>query len=95
MFACREGIGIITQGITLVIVADSVAEIDGIGGIGLQRVYQINHYLLALRLDFRHLQLRGRHNDILACISQLDKFVEIDGYLLARHIRGLVFRRTT
>ena len=54
-----ETVGKISQRVSLVVVTDGVAEIDGVGGVGLERVLQFHDDALACRLDFRHFHLWG------------------------------------
>ena len=90
LLASRETIGIVSHGIILVVIADSIAEIDGISGIGHQRILQFNNYLLSCSLDIRHLELWRRHNNLVGCIGKLDIFVEEYGYLLCCYIGCLI-----
>ena len=58
LVACREAIGIVPQRITLVVITDGITEVNGIGGICLERVLQFHHNTFACLFDLRHLQLR-------------------------------------
>ena len=55
LFACREGVGIVSHGVALVVVADSVAEINGVGCIGFQRILQFHNNSLTGSLYLGHL----------------------------------------
>ena len=94
LFARREGIGIITQWVVFIVICNSITEVNRISGVGYQRVLQLYHDLLSRCLDFRHLQLWRRNNDILRGVSQLDELIEIDGHLLRSHIGSLLCRCT-
>ena len=89
-FAGSETVGIVSHRIALVIIADGIGEVDGIGSIRLERIYQRNLNMLARSLDFRHFELRRRNNHFLGRIIYLDIFVEIDIHLLLLHIYALV-----
>ena len=91
---CGEGEGIVAHRITLVVVADGIAEVHGIGCVLLQRVLQFHHDLLACALDLRHLQLRGRDDDLVGGILYLDELIEVDGDLLGLHVGSPVLRCT-
>ena len=95
LLAGREAVGIVAQGIALVVVGDGVAEVDGIGGIGLERVFQLDDDALSGRLDFGHLYLRWRHHHVLRGILDLDKLVEVDDHLARSDVCRLVGRRGT
>ena len=95
LLTCRERIGVVAQRIPLVVVRDGIAEVDSIGDVGLQRVFQLDNDFLASSLDFRHLYLWWRHDDVLGNILHLDVFVEIDGDFPVLDVRRLVGRRTT
>ena len=86
LLACGEDEGIVAHRVALIVVGDGIAEVDGIGAVGLQRVLQLHDNLLVDNLDFGHLQLGGRHHDILRRIVELDVFVEVDGNLLGGDI---------
>ena len=90
LFAGREGIGVVAQRITLVVVADGIREVDGVGRIGFQRVKQLHDNLLAGGLDFGNFQLGRRHHHVLRGIVYLDEFIEMDGYLSVGHVGPLV-----
>ena len=90
----REGVGIVAKRVVLVVVGDGIAEIHRVSGVGYQRVLQLYHYLLSRSLNLRHLQLRGRHDDVLRGVCQLDELVEVDGHLLRIHVGSLFGRNT-
>ena len=93
--AGREAVGVIAQGIALVVVADGIGEVDGVGGVGFQRVLQLHLYLLAGRLYFGLLQLRWRHHNLLGGVVELDELVEVDVHLICRHVHTTIGRRCT
>ena len=93
--AGREAVGVITQGVALVVVAYGVREVDGVGGVGFQRVLQLYLYLLAGRLYFGLLQLWGRHYYLLCGILKLYELVEVDVHLICRHVHTTIGRRCT
>ena len=95
LLTCREGKGIVTQGVALIIIGNGVTEVDGIGSVLLQCILQFHHNLLAGTLDFRHFQLRRRNNHFLTCIVYFDKLIEIDSNLVRFDISSPVFWRTT
>ena len=88
--AGRERVGIVAHRVVFVVVADGVAEVYRIGGIGLQRVLQFYDDALAGGLDFGHLQLRRRHDDTLRRVGKLDELVEVEGDFAVGHIRALL-----
>ena len=58
LLAGGEYIGEVLVGITLVIVNDGIAEVNGLGRVRIQTVKQFHCDLLATVLYFGHLQLR-------------------------------------
>src|SRR3712207_2344664 len=90
-----ETIGVVAQRIALVVIADGVAEVDGISGIGLQRVDKFHLDSLARGLYLGHLNLWRRHDDILGGIIQLDELIELNPYFLGIDARSLIGRRRT
>ena len=54
-----EGVGIVAQRVVLGEVVDGIAEVDGIGGVRLQRVLQLDDDALAFRGDVGEFHLRG------------------------------------
>ena len=55
LVAGGEGKGIVTHGVPLVVVADGIAEVDGVGGVLLERILQVDDDALASGLYFGHL----------------------------------------
>ena len=94
LVARRETISKRAHGVTLVVVADGIAEVDGVGSVGFQRVLQLHDHLLSRSLDLRHLQLWRRDDHFVGGILEFDIFVEEDGDLLGRHVHRLIGRRT-
>ena len=90
----RERKGIVSHRVAFVVVADGIAEVYGIGGVGNQRVLQLHDNLLALGGNLRCFYLWRRHDDILRGVSQFDVFVEEDADLLFLDSRSLVCRHT-
>ena len=74
---------------------NSIGKVDGISGIWLQRIFQCNNYLLTICFNYRLLHLRRRDNNLFSGFVQLDKFVELDGYLIAVAIHLGLPGRTT
>ena len=89
-----EGEGVVAHRVALVVVLHSVGEVDGVGGVGLERVVEVHANLLALGTHVGGLQLRRRNDDLLVGVLQFDVFVEIDAYLLRQHTCGTVLRTT-
>ena len=57
LLAGRETVGVVAQGISLIVVADGIAEVDGIGSVFAQAVFQFHGDAFAGALDFRRLYL--------------------------------------
>ena len=95
LLACGESIGVRPHRIAFIIISDGVTEVNGIGGVLLQRVLQLHNDFLARSLDLCHFQLRRRDDDFVCGILQFDELVEVDGDLLAFHVHRLVVRNTT
>ena len=75
--ACREDVAQATQGVTLVIVGYGRAELDGVGGIFVERVgLKLYRYASASERDGRLLAHCGRGVDLLLLILELDILVE-------------------
>ena len=92
---CRKTIGIVAHRISLVVVADSIREVDSISGIGFQRIDKRNMNTLSCAFDFRHFELRRRNHHLLGRIIHLDKLIEVNIYLLLLHIDSTVSWRGT
>ena len=90
MVARREAEGVVAHGVALVVVADGIAEVHGIGGVGFQRVFQVDGDSTACGLDVGHLDLWGRDNHLVLWVVQFDIFAEVDGHLPAFHVDALV-----
>ena len=88
-----ETVGIVSHRIALVVIADGIREVDGIGGVGLEGIDERNGDSLSASLDFRHFQLWRRHHHLLRRIIQLDELIEVDIDFLLIHFRGTVARR--
>ncbi len=93
-----EGIDIAARGksisempeyIALVIIAEGVAEIEGIGSIGLERVFEVYGHRLQFelhrRLDLRH----GKCDQFLARVFQVDILIEGEHDLIALEMQGI------
>ena len=91
LIACGETVSVIAQWVALVVVRDGITEVDGIGGIGLQTVFQFHENSLSLRFNLRRFQLWRRHYYFLGGILQFDKLIEIDVNFLARYLCGTFF----
>ena len=83
-------IGIAAHRVILVVIANGIAEVDGIGGIRHERILQFNHNLLSCSLDIGHFHLSRRYYNLVSCIGKLYVLVEEYGYLLGVDIGGLV-----
>ena len=86
LIAGRETVSIVTHRIPLIVIADGIAEIDGVSGVLFQRVLQLHYDFLTRGIDLWHLQLRRRYRHLARGILKLDEFIEIDRYLLRLHI---------
>ena len=86
LLACREAVGIVAHRVTLVVVCDGVAEVDGVGRVLLQGVLQFHDDSLTSSFDFRHLELWWRDDNLIGGIFQFDIFIEEDGDLLRMHV---------
>ena len=93
--ARRKAVSITAKWVALVVVGDGVGKVDGIGCVGLERVFQFHENRPARRLDFRQFHLRRRHDDFLRRIVDFDEFVEENPYFLRVHTCSLVSRRST
>ena len=90
MVAGRETEGVVAHGVALIVVADGVAKVHGIGGVGFQRVFQVDGDSTACSLDVGHLNLWGRDDDLVLRVVQFNIFAEVDGHLPALHVDALV-----
>ena len=95
MIACGKRIGVVPQRVVLIVVGDGIAEVNGVSGVLFQRVEQMDEYPFARALDFRHLQLWRRHDDILRGVVHFNVLIKVDGHALALHTSGLVLRSGT
>ena len=93
--ARREAISVVAHRVALVVVGNGIREVDGVGGVCLQRVEERDGDAFALRLDFRSLYLRWRHHDLFGRVVDLNKFVEIDVHLFGVDISSLLAWRST
>lgn len=85
-----KAVGIVAQWVALVVVADGAGEVDGVGGVGLERVGQLDADAFALAFYLWCLQLRWRHHDVLCGVVNLYVFVEVDVNPAFVHIDSLV-----
>ena len=90
MVARGEGESVVAERIALVVVGNGIRKVNGISGVVLQRILQLNGDALALPLDFRLFQLWRRHDHLLRRIVELDVLVEKDGNFLPIEARCLV-----
>ena len=51
----RKAVSVVTEGVTLVVIADGITEINGISGVGFQRIEQLNFDRFACSLNLRSL----------------------------------------
>ena len=90
VLTCGEGEGVVAHRIAFVVVHDGIGEVDGVGGVGLQCVEEVDAHLLAYGADVGRFGLGRRHDDLLAGVLDLDIFIELDGNLLPVGIGGLI-----
>ena len=90
--ASAEAVGVVAHRVALVVVHDSVAEVDGVGGVSLQRVVERNLHVFAFGAYIGGFQLRGRDDDFVVSVLELDKFVEANPHLACRDVHGAVGR---
>ena len=76
MVARGEGVGIVAKGVSLVVVADGIGKVDGVGGVLLERVFQFNHDFLACALDVGRFELRRRDDHLFRGVVHLYELVE-------------------
>ena len=91
--ACGERVGIVAQRIVFVVVGYGVGEVNGVGGVGLERVFQLDNDFLSRRRYFRLFDLRGRYYDFFRRVVYLYIFVEVNAYFLLLDVYSLVLRR--
>ena len=95
MVAGGETVGVVAQRVALVVVRDGIGEVDGVGGVGFQRVHQLHADALALSLDLWRLKLWRRYDDVLSRVVDGDELIKVDVYVLAVHVGGMVSRSGT
>ena len=78
LVARREREGISVQLVALVVVLDTVGEVDGIGSVGQHVVTKIDNNPLAQRLDDGLILLHRRHRDFLHLILDVDYLIKVD-----------------
>ena len=89
--ARREGKAVVLEAVSLVIVADGITEVDGIGGVGQQRVVKVHGHSLAQALDGGLIFLGWRHHHLLLLVVEGYHLVEVDFHLVALEIDGTGF----
>ena len=90
----RESEREVLEHVLLVIVRYGIGEVDRIGCIGFQRIFQLDHRLLAGRTNNRQLHLGRSDNHILRRLLDLDQLVEQDLDLFTCIINLVRNRRT-
>ena len=85
--ACAKVVCKVAQRVILGAVGNGVAKVDGISSARLERVHQLHADASARSFDFRHIDLRWRHNHLLACVINLHRFVKGN-----RHLSGPLSR---
>ena len=83
--ARTERIGVLSHRVALVVVLDGIAEVDGVGGIGLQRIKEVHLHALALGPHVGSLYLRRGNHHLLVGAFQFHIFIEKDAHLLLGH----------
>ena len=86
---------VIRERITLPIIANSIAEIEGVCGVAPKRVRKLNHHLLSAHLHVRRTLLRRGHQKILTHVIQLQIFIETDLNTVPVKIERTVLRLRT
>ena len=76
-----ETVGVVAHRVSLVVVRNGIAEVDGVSGVRNERVLQLYLYLLSCRLYLGHFQLRRAHHHLLLGVFQFHIFIEEDAYL--------------
>ena len=86
MVARGEGVSVVAERVSLVVVAYGVGEVDGVSGVWLQRVYKLHAYALALALYLWSLELRWRHHHVFRGVVYLYILIKIDEHLFLLHV---------
>ena len=85
--ACREDVSHTRQFVTLVVVADTAAEVERVGGVGLECVENINLHSTTAYGKCRLLLHCGRYEELLLLVGELHILVKlnIDSLLVKVH----------
>src|SRR5690606_21154339 len=92
---CGKYIFVIGEGVTFIIVGDAISKIKGIGGIGLQRIINLNSDILAgisHRCNLWLIVQRRGNDKLLLYVFYLDVFIKVNANFLAIKIYGIIFR---
>ena len=76
------------DGIPFVVVLDGIAEIDGVGGVGDERVANLHLHFAPRGANHRHLALPRRHHHLVVLVLEHHEFVEVDFDFSIVHING-------
>ena len=87
LVACRERKGVAVQLVALVVVFDSVREVDDVGGVFFQGVTELHRHLLAHGADEWHRAWGRGDDDLLLLVLQVDDFVKGDFHLVALEVK--------
>ena len=82
----------VLKNVLLIVVGDRVREVDRIGRVLLQRIFQFNHRLLTRRTDDRQFHLGRRDNHVFRRFVDLYQFVKQDLDLLPLVINLVRYR---
>ena len=86
MVAGGEAVGVAIHGVALVVVADGIGEVDGVGGVGQQRVVERYVDMSPVGLHVGLLPLRRGEDHLLRDVVHLDELIEVDTYLVGGHV---------
>ena len=86
----RKRILVILEHIAFVEVLDGVAQVDGIGGVGLQAFLETDDQGLVAELDVGFVLQRRRHQHVLVGVVEGDILVEGDFYFLTIKINATI-----
>ena len=83
--------GVVAHGVALVVVGDGIGEIDGVGGVGAERVVELYGDAPACSLYLGSLQLGWRDDHFLRGVVEFDELVEEDGDVVGVDVCRPVF----
>ena len=87
-----EGVGEALELVALVVVFNGVAEVDGVGGVGLQRVGELHGDAAPVGGDLGGLLAHGRDHHLGIGVLDVDDLVEIQCDAARRHAGGALRR---